>query len=431
MEGEIPPVCSACGAELGHPDNEVEHPEDDDPPEDAHFKVQIREQDDGERLQCKETGQLAQVISPDSEKHPANEGVPEGGRDEGQRSQSGGREEPQVYDLPEEKDQMDILKDVITNPHYQLEDNQIQEVRAWAQDMNGQLPPDTLESMLKNFNGVQKQTAELVRQRYELKLNNWMREQSSRDEGPPIGISSPAPMPSPNQGGQPRRQRGNQPRPQHATPTPDTPENSGNQSREEESLSGQEEQDRDVGGLPGDGIRTRRRARRTKRRNDAADIAAEEMAKKVAPEVAREFTQNFGRYFGLPAKIIEAKVEKDPDWALEKLDKLGLDLDDILEPSEARKKEMREEEERNRQSKVDHEVDDVLDQVSGGTREQPEPEPQPTPNEQPQQDENNKSPGYEERDERPMSASPHDEPPEDEGGEEMFDDIFSGEEEEH
>lgn len=245
---------------------------------------------------------------------------------------------------------MDLLKEVVTNPHYGLDDEQIQEMASWAQDYDGQLPPDTLEQILKRFKGVQKQTAELMRNRYELKLNKWVQKQQQDDSGPPIGVPRPSP-PS---------QSGMGPRPRPTNPTPNQPNNEQNQNQQEEVSLEDNEPEQRVGGIETGDLRERRRRRRVKRRNDTADIAAQQVAKEVAPEVARELTANFGQYFSLPAKIIEAKIEKDPDWAIEKAEQLDIDIFEFLEPSDRRKKELEEESQTQSQPEVDNEIDKAL-----------------------------------------------------------------------
>jgi hypothetical protein len=98
-------------------------------------------------------------------------------------------------------------------------------------------------------------------------------------------------------------------------------------------------------------------------------------------------SQNLGTYFGLPAKIIEAKAERDPDWFLEKADemeeKLGIDMFDLLEESDA-KQQSGGKGGRTRgsssQSSVDQELDNVLDEV--GQESQPQQQTESTKQEQ-------------------------------------------------
>lgn len=402
MGGEPPVICSQCGHPLGPSEEEIAHPEDENPPDDPHFKVQIR--DDGEeRLQCIDTGRLASPAGPEDnniggdnlsypelfKKHHGElpPGMGEGGGEVGQQSGSGGRQQPTpggIYDVKEEKDQMDLLRDVITNPRYGLNDEHIQEVQGWAVDMDGRLPPNTLEDILKNLKGVQKQTAKLIRQRYELKLNRWMRDHQSGEEGPPIGVTT-GPMPA---------QSGSSPGNQGATPTPRGKQKSGNQSQEEQPSDTPDRQPRGRPSPSPNNLREYRRTRRTQRRQETMDIAAQRVAEQAADEIARELITDFGRYFSLPAKILEAKIEKDPDWALEKAEQFDIDIMELMEPSEKRKKEKQQQEKRDA-PQVDNEVDNALQEVRENGQEQSEQTAE-TPN----------TPPHEEQDASPMSASP-------------------------
>ena len=408
MAGEAPAICAACGTPLGPQEEEIDHPKDDNNPDNPHFTVQIRDSDDAERLQCNKTGQIAAVATPGEQEvgntgksyaeifqefHdelPPGVGEPAGGG-ESEPTQSG-RPEPEpggIYDIQEEKTQIDLLQEVVTNPRYGLNDEHIQEVRGWAQDMDGRLPPATLEDILKNLKGVQKQTASLIRQRYELKLNKWMRNQSTNDGGPQIGIGAPG---APGQSSS--SFSGSRP-----TPTPSGGGKTGNQSPTKEEL--------ERGGRPSrggpepspDNLREYRRTRRTQRRQEFADTATQKIAEEAADEIARQLIPEMGRYLGLPAKIVEAKIEKDPDWALELADRLDIDIMDLMEPSEQRKKEMREE--NNRSSpQVDSEVDDALERMrSGGQEESSQPHETP------------KSPPPQQQNASPMTGSPDEAPP--------------------
>lgn len=380
MADEPPIICNQCGYILGPKEEEVLDPGNNEPA-DPHFKVQQR--DDGEeRLQCMDTGRLASPIGhedddyaelfhethgslPEEVESPSEpEETVENHERVGEESRRSRSDDDSVFDFEEDKDQMQLLAEVVSNPHYDLSDEQIMEVKEWAKDYNGQMPPDALESLVANMSGVQKQTAKLIRKRYELKLNNWFRQQQSEDSrGPPIGAM----------GGVGAMQRSSGAPSPRTTPTPnvDRTEEKPKTDEEEEVVTRREEEDsREVGGLPNQDLRKERRQRRVKRRNDALDITAEEMAKEAAPEIARELTRNFGTYFGLPAKIIEAKAEQDPDWFIEKADefeeKLGISIFDILEDSQTKKE--REEREggrrRRRQTRVDDEMDQALERVT-------------------------------------------------------------------
>lgn len=405
MGGEAPAICTQCGTPLGAREDEIAHPDDDDPPEDPHFQVQVRD-DDEERLQCRETGRLAAVATPGDDdigsegmsyaelfqqfhdEYPPGMGQPSG--------EVGGESEPTrrqdlkpggIYDVDEEKNQMDLVEEVITNARYGLNDDHIQEVKGWAKDMDGRLPPGTLEDVLKNLSGVQKQTAQLMRQRYELKLNKWMRQQSQAEEGPPIGVST-QPLPAQSGSSSPRR---------NATPTPQGQQNNGNHSQQESEREKQERQRREEEESGSDNLRQYRRQRRTERRQNTLDVAAEQAAREAADEMAREFMDEFGTYFRLPAKILEAKIEKDPDWAIEKAEQLDIDIFEFLEPSEKRKSELGDDGS-EAAPQVDNEIDNALSELSNDDQrgsEQPPETPKSTP--------------PDDTDASPMSATPDDE----------------------
>lgn len=371
MGGEPPAICTQCGHPLGPQAEEIAHPKDDDPPENPHFKVQIR--DDGEeRLQCVESGRLASVATPkDDNIGPDNlsyaelfnefhgempPGMGEASEEVGQGSTQGGgqkRSPGGIYDIDEDVDQMKIIEDVVTNPRYGLNDDHIQEVKDWAMDMDGRLPPATLEDILKNLSGIQKQTAQLIRQRYELKLNKWMRDRSQDDGGPPIGVSM-QPMP---------RQRGSSGSSRRGSPTPQPERKSKNQSQEDEQRGRQDRQDRGRSDPSPDNLREYRRTRRTKRRQDGMDIAVQTVAEEAADEIARELVGQFGGLLDIPRTVLKRKAEKDPDWFLEKAEQLDVDIMEIMEPSEQRKKEM-EEERQQSGPEVDNEVDNALEQLT-------------------------------------------------------------------
>lgn len=408
MAGEAPAICAACGQPLGPQEQEIHHPEDDNPPDDPHFTVQIRDSDGAERLQCNNTGQIAAVAGPGQEEvgntgksyaelfqefHgelPPGVGEPEGdGESESKQPSRESQPSEPIYDVQEQKSQMDLLQEVVTNPRYGLNDEHIQEVRGWASDMDGRLPPATLEDILKNLKGVQKQTASLIRQRYELKLNRWMREQSQNDRGPQIGIGASVGP----------RQSGSSIGSGSPTPTPSPQQNEENQSPSKEELKKGARRDRGRPEPSADNLREYRRLSRTKRRQQFADTATQKIAEEAADEIARQVIPEMGRYLGLPAKIIEAKIEKDPDWALEVAERLDIDIIDIMEPSEQRKKEMREEEQRT-SPQVDSEVDDAMERIRNGDAEQ-DREPNET----------TKSPPPQQTNESPMEASPEEDPP--------------------
>jgi hypothetical protein len=373
MPPDAPALCKVCGYELGSKKEEVKGPNGQGP-DDAHFRVQQRE-DDERRLQCTETGKLSAPVNPGDDGYEEayaerHDGEPptvgEGGADqssEQNRSKQGRREKPtgDVFEFEEEQEQIGVLQDVIVNPHYELGQGQIKEVLSWAEDYNGQMPPDVLEDILKNMSGISKQKAQLVKQRYELKLNKWIQEQHTEEAGPPIGIGR-GPMPTtPASNGS---QSGPPPSP---SPPPDTDDVNDEDETDEDNSS---IRSRISGGGSDENPRKKRQMNRIERRTKAADIAAEEMAKQVAPEVARELSRNFGTYFGLPAKVLEAKAERDPDWFLEKTDeieeKLGISLFDLLEESQAKQErdDQQHEETTSSQPAPDRELDNALDEIN-------------------------------------------------------------------
>lgn len=334
--------CKSCGHKLNDPEYDLHDPEGlsevaqdlgiAPANEDAHLIV--RDGEKGWRYYCSENGQVTSI-----EEEPPGKGNREGeGPPPKEESEQPKRESPKrregIYDLPEEKSPIQVLAEVVSSPFLGLNEDQISEVRDWAEDYNGQLPPDMLESILGNMSGVQKQAAALARQKYEVKLNKWVQERAEGDKGPPIGVTA---QPRSGQergsdGGGRSSSAGSQPQRRSRTTTAE---------------------------YPTDDLRRYRRIRRTERRNDAADIAAEEAARQIAKEMSGEFAKNFGRYFSLPAKVLEAKAEKDPDWFFEKLEQWDIDLDAFLEPSESRKQEMVE----DRTNEVDREADRALEQT--------------------------------------------------------------------
>lgn len=433
MAEEKPVVCSACHYILGDAEEELEHPDDPDPPEDAHFRVQIR--DDGEeRLQCTKSGKLAKPLGRDDDgyphekfeegegsgspqpeadsdseseptQQPQSQGQPTQNPQQRQSSQQQSQNGP-VYNIEEEKDQMDILAEVVTNPSYGLSDEQVQEIRAWALDYGGQMPPDALEEIAKLMSGVAKQTAQLMRERYELKLNNWIRERTQQDDGPGIGAGR-----IPKQGmGVPR---GSADRDIQTGPSP-------------EALQAvqQQEQQQQQRGEP-DSVREssrKRREDRQERRKEAAKKAIDELAVGTAENISSEAGKGLVRLRNIGFKVIEAKAEKDPEWFFELAERLDIDVMELLEPSEARKQE-RDREKGRAQSEVDNEVDSALAGLQGGTGQSqpqqnvemsPETVDTTTPN-NPQTD--NQLEG---------SEMDTDNPELEEEEDEMFDEIFGG-----
>lgn len=421
MATELPVVCNQCEEELGDPDDEVAHPDDPNPPDDPHFKVQIR--DDGEeRMQCTVTGRLARPVGPDDEDYPFDTPTQEEGPPDQPQTQEPapeGQAQPQppqdnspVFDLDEDKSQMDILREVVANPHYGLDQEQIEEVRAWAEDYDGQMPPDVLEDLVRLMDGVSKQTAKLVRRRYELKLNKWVRNQTQEEEGPPIGFGA-NPYSGAQMGGNPSRSSQSRSRP------------SPKAQREEKE---QEEQDRQQREQQEES----RREKRVNRRRDAVDNAVDELAMGTAENLSSEAGQGMVKLRNIGLKVLEAKAEKDPDWFFALADRLDIDPMELLEPSEERKKEMQEER-RQSQAAVDTEVQDAIPGNSSqqqSQKQQRQPQTQESSgfggsaDEWPDETETGK---YDSQEERPADSLEHEaeeEAADDDEEEDMFDEVF-------
>ena len=349
------PYCKVCGHELGPPDQDLHDPEGlsdvaqelggpIENEEEAH--VVVRDGKRGWRYYCTETGKTTSLVDVHPDEIPEEE---EGEGAPAESSQNSRPKQPQgpIYDFTEEKEPEEVLLEVLQSGFIGLNEAQLEECLDWASDYDGQLPPDILEDVLGNMDGVSNQTAALARQKYEVKLNKWVRQQTQQQDGPPIGISS---HPSPSTGGRRSRSRGR-----------------GGQQQQQETQEETETEDR--GGnesIPKENLISYRRGRRTVRRNNALDTAAQEAAQQIANEAAHEIAKDLGRYFGLPAKILEAKAEKDPDWFFEKMEQLDIDLMEFLEPSEARKEELKEEE----QNQVDAQADNALERVQTEETEQ-------------------------------------------------------------
>lgn len=421
MATELPVVCNQCEEELGDPDNEVAHPDDPDAPDDAHFTVQIRE-DGEERLQCTVTGRLARPVGPDDEDYPFDtptqeEGPPD--QPQSQEPEPEGQAQPRppqdnspVFDLEEDKSQMDILYDVVSNPHYGLDQEQVGEVKAWAEDYDGQMPPDVLEDLVRLMDGVSKQTAKLVRRRYELKLNKWVRNQTQEEEGPPIGFGA-NPYSGAQMGSSPSRSSRS-----HNRPSPKAQREQ--KEQEEQDRQQQEEQEES------------RREKRVSRRREAVDNAMDELAMGTAENLSSEAGQGLIQFRNIGLKVLEAKAEKDPDWFFELADRLDIDPMMLLEPSEARKKEMQEERSQT-QSAVDAEVQDAIPGNSSqqqSQQQQREPQTQQsssfggTADEWPDETETDK---YDTQQEQPADTLEHEEDDgteDDDEGEDMFEEVF-------
>lgn len=355
------PYCKSCGFELDDPHEDLHDPdklsdvaeaigEGVSNPDSAH--VEVKDGPKGWRYFCNEKGQVTSIVT-----DPPREGEGGGSDDESKAEPNTGRGE--VYDLPEEKSAEDVLIEVAQSPFLDLSDAQLEELSDWADDYNGQIPPDILVDILGNFGGVKKQTAELAKQKYQVKLNKWVKNQTKQDKGPPIGISQqPSPnTPAPNQPRRRERRRPRQPQESGGGSPEDTPEQD---SQEEEPQPNPRREEN----VSSSDLMEERRKRRVARRNRALDKAAEEVADQMAEDMAREMTGFFGDARDIFYTAIKRKVEKDPDWLLEKGDKWDIDIMDVLlEPSESRKEEMQDSSDK---LEIDQEVDNVLEDIKGG-----------------------------------------------------------------
>lgn len=399
-------ICDACSQQVGPPDQSVHDPQKGLENPDAHLKV--RDGDKGRRVYCSETGQITEVVtdsgdtvltatgdmpkagggsgggqknrnsSPKSESRGESRGPPEpsSSGDDTERN-----EDQPVYEIDEDKDAMDVLLDVVTNPSYELSDTQIEEVQDWADIYDGQIPPDTLQEVLGSFSGVSKQRAKLVRQKYEAKLNKWVREKSRGDTGPPIGAIH-APNTSMRGGG--------------STATGPSPSEIQRklQQKKRESESGDQEDSAGRGRRRGRGTESSSgRTKRKQRRQKVADTVAEE----VAQEMAREMASNVGRGYDFMFTLLESKAKKDPEWFFEKAEAFDIDIiEDFMEPSDSLKEEIAEES----MSQVDQQLDDAVEAVKEREDESPteppsresrgtEPEPSPRQERRPRQEKEN------------------------------------------
>jgi len=418
MAGESPPHCSACGTTVGDPEDEIGHPDESGGPEDPHFVIQERK--DGElRAQCTESGQLAAVIAGNKRINPISGEVTGTVEGEGEGEDREPTQEPepdpepteqpqqsrnsQVYDLPEDRDQEDVLMEVVSNESYGLSNEQIKELHSWSQDYDGQMPPDAVQEVLSLMNGINKQTAKLIRERYELRLNKWIREQNKEDQGPSIGAG--------NQRGVKQRGR-SAPRP---TPSP-TPRPKENQPKPKESPDPDPE--------PEDASRMEARQ---KRRSRAVDKAVDQFADEFAKNLASDAGSFFSDARDIARTLLKKKAEKDPDWFFEKMEQYDMELvDTVLEPSDQRKEELTG---GSSGASVDNEIDDALDGLNGGVpggEEEKTREPDPA--------QTNSSPMTASPEETTQTETPNNTPPvednvedaehESDEGEDEFEEIF-------
>lgn len=378
------PYCKACGYELSNPADDLHDPdnllgevEGGINNEDAH--ISVNDGPNGPRMFCGDTGQITKIVP----EQPTEEG--EGGGEQSQNEPSPNQGEPQqsqpeqtaqpqqpkqaqpqnaeVYDLPESKSAEDVLTEVITSPFIDLSEPQMAEVKDWAEDYDGHIPADVLEDVLGNMSGVQKQTAKLARQKYEVKLSRWVQSQQDGDSGPPIGVSR-HPTGSPGQRGRTNPRQRRQVRQGGRGGEAQTAEKpTEKEEAEKRKRRGREDTPQD--------IREQRRRKRVERRSRALDQAAQEFADKAAGQMAEEMGGFVGDARDILYKVFMRKAEKDPDWFFEKAEKWDIDIMDVLlEPSEARKSEMVEDNSSNGDVSG---AEDALEQVmaDGPSAEEP------------------------------------------------------------
>lgn len=310
------PYCSACGYELGDPEEDLHDPDglagivEGGVSNEGTAHIVVIDGPKGMRMQCQEMGQMAKLVNED----PGSPSGGEGDKAEPETPKRNPKPE-KVYDLEEERSSEDLVRDVVANPVYGLNDDQIVEVGSWVEIYDGQIPPDKLEAVLGNLKGVSKQKAQLMRSKYEAMLNKQVRKQAESNRGPSIGaLASPGhvpPNPGPQNGGGHQGQVAPQP-PRQIPDRPTEPDD------------------------PND-IREKRRKRRVERRQDVMDEVTEEMARSWANEMGKGFAE----FRDLIMTLLKSKAKKDPDWFFEKADELGVDIiEELSEPSEARKREM-------------------------------------------------------------------------------------------
>jgi len=163
MAGDSGAVCSACGEPLGDPADEIPESVEEEPQDGEHFNIQERK--DGElRAQCRTNGQLASVIAGSKKINPisgdvtgtvegegegeAQEPTPEPETQQTEKPTPSPQQSSPVYDLPDDQSQEDVLMSVVSNDHYGLNQEQIQELHSWSQDFDGQMPPDMVQEVI-------------------------------------------------------------------------------------------------------------------------------------------------------------------------------------------------------------------------------------------------------------------------------------------
>lgn len=377
--------CESCGQELSEDIHDAVYDEKGDylekelglpnePVGDESSHVKIVYRDTGPIPRCTETNQFTSFLtdppgeesqgdgnSENQNQSQANGGGGNGGGAQPQQSPSRQQQGP-VYDFPEDKDPMDILMEVITNDVYDLSKAQAKEVHDWASIYDGQIPPDQLEELLSNMSGVQKQTARLMRQKYEAKLNKWIQQQGEGQGGPSLGATvsaqtsqmpnmntNPKPNPTPN-----GNDGGDKPSPEEI------------KRRKQAQKKKQQQQEQKKG-----------RDKRVERRQEVIDKAADEFARNFAQNAAEGAGTFFKDMREIARTLFKKKAEKDPDWFFEKAEKWDMELFDEL-MTESDQKRMTDEDGSGGPS-ADLEVDSALESVkSGGNNPQPRNEQTPS-----------------------------------------------------
>ena len=415
--------CSACGAELSDDIDEALHDEKgdyinenfglpNDPVGDENSHVQVIYRDTGTATRCRREGKMTSLMDHPPEedggssesqqqKQPnggnggdesnGKEKPSRGGRQQQQRSRRASPEVDEVYDIDEDKDPRDILLMVIENDVFGLSREQMLEVMDWAEIYDGQIPPDQLEKILSNMSGVQKQSANLMRQKYEAKLNKWMQEQNQGDSGPQLGAtyaSSTRGMPT-----RPNNQPPHRPKRQPQRP-PNKPQGGGgggmSDEERKEMLERKKSEKESEDGGDGSKQKPRRekmREHRLERRQEAIDKAADELAQNLASE-AGVMLKDFR---SIARTLFKKKAENDPDWFFEKMEKWDMDLlDELMSESEAKRMD---DGSTNNSPTADSEVDGALESIKsnegnsggmGSTTATTQPSPDQQPETQPQ-----------------------------------------------
>lgn len=388
--------CNTCGEELSEDIDEAIHDETGDwineqfglpnePVGDENSHIEVLYRDTGVVPRCRKENQFTKVVpeppeengdgnGADTEQQPEQNGDDSNGGAPEQKSQNTSRQAQRqqqrrgtrtrdVYDVPENKDPEDILKEVLTNEVFNLERPQVAEVMDWADIYDGKIPPDQLQELLSNMSGVQKQTAQLMRQKYEAKLNKWIQQQNSNDSGPNLGATYATGSPS-MQNVQPNNNQQN-----------NGPSKEEIRRRKAAQKAKQEKQEE-----------SNSRDRRQKRRQEAIDKAADQFAQNFAQNAAQGAGMFFKDLREIARTLFKKKAEKDPDWFFEKAEKWDMDLfDEIMTESEAKS---RGEETMSGEPSADLEVDNALESVKSNPNNNNgmgSTEAQPRPNTQPQQ----------------------------------------------